>query len=415
MNIALYTVISKEYLWDILQTLQSFTRLPVHLLDDQGNYLRSFGERGQYCKMLLRTAFTEDRCGKVLLQAGKYAQMLGEAYIFTCHANLNHIAFPLVDRNVLLGSVIVGPFLMDTPDSTIVSALAENYPLSPDLLLRLYDELSDVQILPPERVNHLKKLLDYLLTPLMPVERISMRMAQERFVQQSKINEAVQDYKGQDTTSSQQIFYALERELLQRAKTGNVEATKEILNKLLGHVFFTEGGSLDIVRVRAMELATLLSRVAIDCGVKIDFAFTLNNQFLLKIIESKSIDDLCLLLQDLAEGFVADIFLPQEQFNHYVRDVIAYVAAHYNEKITLASAAEQLGISQSHLSRLFKESTGITFREHLCRIRVEESKYLLHATDYPLADIAIAVGFSDQSYYCKAFKRITGMSPGQFR
>ena len=53
--------------------------------------------------------------------------------------------------------------------------------------------------------------------------------------------------------------------------------------------------------------------------------------------------------------------------------------------------------------------------EQLCRIRVEESKSLLLNTEYSLADIALAMGFADQSYYCKSFKRIVGIPPGRFR
>ena len=58
---------------------------------------------------------------------------------------------------------------------------------------------------------------------------------------------------------------------------------------------------------------------------------------------------------------------------------------------------------------------GVTFREQLCRIRVEESKLLLLTQKYSLADIAIAMGFPDQSYYCKVFKRIVGVTPGKYR
>ena len=58
---------------------------------------------------------------------------------------------------------------------------------------------------------------------------------------------------------------------------------------------------------------------------------------------------------------------------------------------------------------------GVSFREHLCRIRVEASKQLLLNKQYSLADIAVSMGFPDQSYYCKVFKRIVGITPGKHR
>ena len=48
-------------------------------------------------------------------------------------------------------------------------------------------------------------------------------------------------------------------------------------------------------------------------------------------------------------------------------------------------------------------------------MRVEEAKRLLTATDYPLSQIAVSVGFSDQSYFSKVFKQITGISPNRYR
>ena len=53
----------------------------------------------------------------------------------------------------------------------------------------------------------------------------------------------------------------------------------------------------------------------------------------------------------------------------------------------------------------------MSFRDYLCYVRVEESKRLLQSTNYCMAEIATAVGFPDQSYYCKAFKRLVGIPP----
>ena len=64
---------------------------------------------------------------------------------------------------------------------------------------------------------------------------------------------------------------------------------------------------------------------------------------------------------------------------------------------------------------LFKKSTGSSFKEYLNMVRIEESKRLLSNTDFSIIDIAIAVGFEDQSYFSKVFKKFTGLTPKQFR
>ena len=180
-------------------------------------------------------------------------------------------------------------------------------------------------------------------------------------------------------------------------------------------MLFSEGGNLDAVRTRAIELTTLLSRVAMDGGAKADSIYELNGKFLSLMAQGESIDDLCYLLQDVAESFMSAMFSTMDKGNAHIRHALRYMAANYAEPLTLESVAHEVGLSPNYLSKLFQESVGVGFREQLNRIRIEESKQLLLNTDYSLADIALAMGFVDQSYFCKVFKRIVGLTPGKFR
>ena len=153
MPAAIYSLIPKERLMDILSTLQAYTGISIQLIDDAGILLASFGNVTSYCALLKKHVFERSECFDLHRKAGQRAQKIGEAYIFSCHANLNHIAFPLINRDQLLGSVIIGPFLMDKPDSTLVSDLAEKHRLTPTLSLELYDELLGVKVISPARLQ----------------------------------------------------------------------------------------------------------------------------------------------------------------------------------------------------------------------------------------------------------------------
>ena len=69
----------------------------------------------------------------------------------------------------------------------------------------------------------------------------------------------------------------------------------------------------------------------------------------------------------------------------------------------------------SYFSTVFKNAAGLSFKEYLNKVRIEESKILLQNTDFSIIDIAVAVGFEDQSYFSKVFKKYTGTTPKQFR
>lgn len=415
MASSIFSFVSEARVADVLGNLQAFTGLAIQLIDASGTLLMSFGQSTAYCAILKKKVFQKAECFLLHTKAGQRAQALGEAYIFSCHADLNHIAFPLINQGELLGSVIIGPFLMDAPDSTLVSGLAERQHLNPTLSLELYDELGSLAVLPPAKVNQLKKLVDHLLSPLMPGERALLLETQQKMSQQARINETIQIYKEEKPDRSVAYFYQKEKQLLEKLRTGTIQEVKGLLNDLIGYVLFNEGGNMDAVRVRAIELTILLSRVAIDGGAKTDSIFQLNTAFLSRLYLEQELEDLCMLMQEVLESFMNAAFYEKDKGNPYIRKALRFMADNYNEHLELAQVAEYVGLSPSYFSGMFREVVGITFREHLCRLRVEGSKHLLLSRKYSMADIAISMGFPDQSYYCKVFKRIVGVTPGKYR
>ena len=415
MTTSIFSFVPEARVNAVLSNLQEFTGLAIQLIDSKGSMIMSFGQSTSYCTILKKKVFDKSECFRLHMKAGKTAQVLGEAYIFSCQANLNHIAFPLINSGELLGSVIIGAFLMDQPDSTLVSDLAERYRLPATLSLELYDELKTLVILSPSKVNQLKTLIDHVLSPLLPGERALLLENQQKMSQQARLNETIQVFKEQKFDRSLAAFYKKEQDLLSRVRSGTVTEVKALLNDLIGYVLFSEGGQLESVRVRSIELTTLLSRVAIDGGAQPDNVFYLSSQFIHKLYQQQTLEDICLLMQEVLESFMNAMFNETDKGNLYIRKALRFMQDNYGEHLELAKVAEYVGLSPSYFSALFNQIVGVSFREQLCRIRVEESKRLLLQKDYSLVDIALAMGFPDQSYYCKVFKRIVGVTPGKYR
>ena len=269
-------------------------------------------------------------------------------------------------------------------------------------------------MIPPAKVRQLERLVEDLLSPLLTTERAYLLHKQEKLYQQSRLNETIQLYKEQGSSPSSDFFYEKESQLLTTVRTGDIARSKALLNELIGHVLFFEGGRLDAVRIRAVELTTLLSRIAMDSGARADSVYALNSKFLHMLLQEQNLDELC-LLQDVVESFMDAAFTQKDSGNIYIRQALRFMADNYAQKLTLSVVARHVGLSPNHFSTLFHKVVGIPFQEHLSRIRVEESKRLLLKSQYSLNDIAVSMGFTDQSHYCKVFKRITGISPGQYR
>jgi AraC family transcriptional regulator len=100
-----------------------------------------------------------------------------------------------------------------------------------------------------------------------------------------------------------------------------------------------------------------------------------------------------------------------------VAAAVEFIREHYAQEVTLAEMAKAAGISPFHLTRIFKKAIGMSPHQYLIEVRVHSANALLAAgAEHPsLAEVAAAVGFSDQSHLTRQFKRILGTTPKKAR
>ncbi len=98
-----------------------------------------------------------------------------------------------------------------------------------------------------------------------------------------------------------------------------------------------------------------------------------------------------------------------------VRRAMNYIQAHYKENITLDTIIGHLNLNKSYFCTLFKKETGVTFTSYVNLVRIEKSKRQLLKDNRSVLDIALSVGFTNQNYYTITFKKMTSMTPMEFR
>jgi AraC family transcriptional regulator len=92
-----------------------------------------------------------------------------------------------------------------------------------------------------------------------------------------------------------------------------------------------------------------------------------------------------------------------------------YIAAHLGEPIGLADIAAATGLTRMHFAAQFRASTGLRPHDYLVRRRIERAQELLAASDLPLAEIALEVGFKAQAHFTTVFSRVVGETPSAWR
>lgn len=96
-------------------------------------------------------------------------------------------------------------------------------------------------------------------------------------------------------------------------------------------------------------------------------------------------------------------------------NVVAHIHKHFNEALDIRQLAALAGISLSQFERRFYRILGATPHDYILRVRISAARTLLENTTRTIADIACETGFYDHSHFTRTFKRISGMSPGNYR
>ena len=126
------------------------------------------------------------------------------------------------------------------------------------------------------------------------------------------------------------------------------------------------------------------------------------------------------LLLDILTQFIhrhADDPPPKQKVGqepYAITQLKRYIEAHYAEEITLNHLSQLTQLSRYHLVRVFREAVGIPPHAYLRQVRIRHAKAML-AAGQPIADVAIATGFTDQSHLTRCFKQLWGFTPGQYR
>jgi AraC-like DNA-binding protein len=107
--------------------------------------------------------------------------------------------------------------------------------------------------------------------------------------------------------------------------------------------------------------------------------------------------------------------LSLDRFSAPIQRVLEYISLHLGDHISNEDLASAASMSVSHLARLFKKETGVTMTEYAASMRCKKAAGLLKKTNLPIQEISSYVGYSDNNYFVKVFRKNYNMTPTEFR
>ena len=118
------------------------------------------------------------------------------------------------------------------------------------------------------------------------------------------------------------------------------------------------------------------------------------------------------LMEDSWQPDQAKMISSKRQSLQHIRE---YLDNHYQEHLTLDNIAEKFYINKYYLTRIFKEQYGLTISNYIQQLRITHAKQLLRFSDLSIDKIGEDCGLNDANYFSRVFKKVEGISPGEFR
>lgn len=208
-----------------------------------------------------------------------------------------------------------------------------------------------------------------------------------------------------------------ELKLVNLVKNGQREETQRLLHAIIDVNFQERNLSEAAMRCLLFEIASTAFKLIREMGIDAKAVEALGNISIEQFLSGLSTHKLRGVLLTLYDCLCAHIAQHKNQHNEQLfASIQNYIDQHYTDpNFSQRLMADDLGLSVPYLSVFFKSYTGEKMVDHLCRRRVAHAKRLLVATSLTLEDIAQQSGCSSSIALIRLFKRLEGITPGQYR
>lgn len=212
------------------------------------------------------------------------------------------------------------------------------------------------------------------------------------------------------------IYLREEPALIAAIRRGERSTARQVINRVLTAIYMRGQSRMDLLKSLALELVATMARTAVQAGGSPAKILGFNYQSLTRLSEVNDQEALAAWLCRMLELLIDAIESNHRHPNSVqIARALEYVEEHLAEELTREVVAREAGLSPSHFSHLMREKTGWTFTQLLTRLRLDRACQLLAGSDQELAQVAIACGFTDQSYFTRVFRKAHHLTPGKFR
>lgn len=339
-------------------------------------------------------------------------------YKFTDHFYLTYIFMLLPERNDK-NLFLIGPYSSVHTKRSQVLEIAEKYGVAPKDMATLEKYYSNIVSITES--SHLFVMLDVLCDIIWDGEGYnSVDINREKRSPVSPINGQDGNVELDDILINMKMMekrYAYENELMRAVSQGQTQKVNVMLSNFSEFMF--EKRAMDDLRNMknyCIIMNTLLRKAAENGGVHPMYLDKTSSGFAIKIEKITDQESIVPLMTDMYRNYCRLVRKhSMKNYSPTVQKAIILIESDLSVELSLSIIAEAQNISAGYLSSIFKKETDKTVTEYIREKRINHAKHLLATTHLQIQTVALHCGIGDVQYFSKIFKKMTGMTPKEYR
>ena len=213
--------------------------------------------------------------------------------------------------------------------------------------------------------------------------------------------------------------YRLENHLLKLIEKGEVESILQAYEKMQDQPASLIDLFLSPVYQSPLSILRALARKAAEqSGLSIITIDQITQKSVQRLSGADSIrkqTQYCYEMLIELTAAVRDHLVSTNGYSPAVVTVVEYLSLNYTQNISMDALCRISDYSSSHLARIFKQETGRTITQYIADLRCRQAAEMLRETRLPIQEISSYVGYTDNNYFVKVFKKVTGKTPSEYR
>jgi branched-chain amino acid transport system substrate-binding protein len=212
------------------------------------------------------------------------------------------------------------------------------------------------------------------------------------------------------------LYCREKQEMIRAVQEENPLKAKQALYRLLTIALSQHFENLETLKISILELFLALFDAAVDEEADLDKLAQLKHRFTMEWENVRDRETLCIWIIRILDKIMDSLSKSMRDKNlSLLKKVFRFIETGYADNLTVDQIAHEVCLSKSRLIHRMKSQYGLTLSDCIAKVRIEKAKAMLKNTDMPISKIAHEVGYGDQSYFTKVFKRNLNCTPKDFR